>query len=602
MEFCKDYKKLHYILIICFISVLSAKAQLPTSNLQLRLLPLDADSTFLQKTLKFKKQLPDSLALTQELQNILQQLHNRAYLEASVDTLVRLDSIVVAMLHVGKPYELSDLQNGNVEDNFLNQSGFRRKLFQNKPFLEAQLTDLQDNMLIVAEDNGYPFAQVRLDSFVFNHNKIQAKLYLEKNQFITIDKIKVEGDVKLSEFYLANYLGIKSGTPYDRSCILRIRQRLRELTFVNITKDPIVSFAENQATIKLFLEKRRASRFDFLIGVLPNSAQTGKMLITGSFNGELYNQFGRGERIYAAYEALRPQTQELNLQFNYPYILNLPFGIDTKFNLYKRDSTYLDVETDLGIQYLLEGGNYLKAFWNSRKSNLLNVDSLLNNIQKLPPQLDVSYGNFGLEYAFQQLDYRYNPRRGWNLLVRGAAGIKQIRRNNRLEALSNENFYDSLELRSTQYRAAFKLEKFLPLFSRSTIKLGAQGAYIFAKTPIYLNEQYRIGGNRLLRGFDEEFIFATNYTIGTLEYRLLISQNSYLYLFGDYGYVEDVTVQKRAYFQPFGFGTGITFETKVGLFGVSLAFGGIRDTHGMRSDQPLDFGAPKVHFGYVSLF
>lgn len=602
MEFCKDYKKLYYILIICFISVLSAKAQLPTSNLQLRLLPLDADSTFLQKTLKFKKQLPDSLALTQELQNILQQLHNRAYLEASVDTLVRLDSIVVAMLHVGKPYELSDLQNGNVEENFLNQSGFRRKLFQNKPFSEAQLVHLQDNLLAVAENNGYPFAQVRLDSFEFEHEKIRAKLYLEKNQFIIINKIKVEGDVKLSEFYLANYLGIKSGTPYDRSRILRIRQRLRELTFVNIAKDPIVNFADNQATIKLFLEKKRASRFDFLIGVLPNSAQTGKMLITGSFNGELYNQFGRGERIYAAYEALRPQTQELNLQFNYPYVLNLPFGIDTKFNLYKRDSTYLDVETDLGIQYLLEGGNYLKAFWNNRKSNLLNVDSLLNNIQQLPPQLDVSYGNFGLEYAFQQLDYRYNPRRGWNLLVRGAAGVKQIRRNNRLEALSNENFYDSLELRSTQYRAAFKLEKFLPVFSRSTIKFGTQGAYIFSKTSIYLNEQYRIGGNRLLRGFDEEFIFATNYTIGTLEYRLLMGQNSYLYLFGDYGYVEDMTVQKRDYFQPFGFGTGITFETKVGLFGVSLAFGGIRDAHGTRSDQPLDFGAPKVHFGYVSLF
>ena len=122
-----------------------------------------------------------------------------------------------------------------------------------------------------------------------------------------------------------------------------------------------------------------------------------------------------------------------------------------------------------------------------------------------------------------------------------------------------------------------------------------QGGYLISESPVYLNEQFRIGGNRLLRGFDEEFIFATNYTVGTLEYRLLIGQNSYLYLFGDYAYVEDITTLKRDIFQPFGYGTGITFETSVGLFGISLAFGG-------RSGSPVDFSAPKVHFGYVSLF
>jgi len=122
-----------------------------------------------------------------------------------------------------------------------------------------------------------------------------------------------------------------------------------------------------------------------------------------------------------------------------------------------------------------------------------------------------------------------------------------------------------------------------------------QGAYILSDEPIYLNEQHRIGGNSLLRGFDEEFIFATHYTIGTLEYRLLIGQNSYLYTFLDYARVEDVTVEKRDRFNPYGFGAGITFETRAGLFGVSLAYG-------TRQGEPVDFGAPKVHFGYVSLF
>ncbi|MFN7119078.1 MAG: POTRA domain-containing protein [Saprospiraceae bacterium] len=588
------------ISLLCIMFVTLGKAQ--TSNFTLRLLPLDKDITFLQKEIKFQTTFPDSTAVIRELQYIIHQLHQRAYLEASVDTLLRLDTIFAAIMHIGQPYEWIALNIDSVDHYLLNESGFRDKLFSKKPFSPAQLTQLQENLLTAAENKGYPFAQIKLDSFRFDNQGVSAKLLLYKNQLVLLDKIEVQGNVKLSDIYLSNYLGIKLGAPYDRSRILRMRQRLRELTFINMTKDPVINFAGDRAAIQLFLEKRRASRFDFLIGVLPNSAQTGKMLITGSFNGELYNQFGRGERIYAEFEALRPQTQELNTQFNYPYLLNLPFGIDAKFNLYKRDTTYLDIETDLGVQYLLEGGNYFKVFWNNRRSNLLSVDSLLNNVQRLPPQLDVGYGNFGLEYAFQQLDYRYNPRQGWNLLVRGAAGVKQIRRNNRLESFSNENFYDSLELRTFQYRAAFRAERFMPVFSRSTLKLGAQGAYIFSKEPIYLNEQYRIGGNRLLRGFDEEFVFATAYTIGTLEYRLLIGQNSYLYLFGDYGYVEDVTVTNRDYFQPFGFGAGITFETRAGLFGVSLAYGGIRGAQGARANQAVDFGAPKVHFGYISLF
>jgi len=568
------------------------------ANITLRLLPLDADSTFRDKNLKFKTEHADSAAAFTELRNIVQQLQNQAYLEASVDTVSRVGDTFVALLHVGKPYQWTTLANGNVEAAFLDESGFRQKLYQNKPLAPEQLQQLLENLLASAENNGYPFARVWLDSLQFDGERVSAKLMMEKSRLVLFEGIEVasQDSLKISTSYLSNYLGIKPGTPYDRSQILKIRRRLRELPFVRVSRDPIVGFANDRATVKLFLEKRRASRFDFLIGVLPNSAQVGRLLVTGSFDGELYNQFGRGERIFAEFEALRPQTQELNLQFNYPYVLNLPFGVDTKFHLYKRDSTYLDVEADVGIQYLFEGGNYLKAFWNNRTSNLLNVDStLLDNVRQLPPTLDVSYGNFGLEYHFQNLDYRFNPRRGWNLLVRGAAGVKEIRRNNRVEDLESERFYDSLELRSFQYRLSFNAERFLSVFNRSTIKLGVQGAYILSDEPIYLNEQHRIGGNSLLRGFDEEFIFATHYTIGTLEYRLLIGQNSYLYTFLDYARVEDVTVEKRDRFNPYGFGAGITFETRAGLFGVSLAYG-------TRQGEPVDFGAPKVHFGYVSLF
>ncbi len=595
-EFLLKYSIL--LVAVGYICGISGACFAQNAPAYLRILPLDADAAFLHKNLKFKTEHADSAAVFAELRNIVQQLHRQAYLEASVDTVSRVGDTFVALLHVGKPYQWTRLENGNVPSAWLEQSGFRQKLYQRKPLAPEQLQQLLENLLANAENSGYPFARVWLDSLQFNGNQVVAKIMMEKNQLVLLEGIEVasQDSFNISEAFLSNYLGMKPGTPYDRSQVLKIRRRLRELPFVQLSRDPLVGFANDRATIKLFLEKRRASRFDFLIGVLPNSAQVGRLLVTGSFNGELYNQFGRGERIFAEFEALRPQTQELNLQFNYPYVLNLPFGIDTKFHLYKRDSTYLDVEADVGISYLFAGGNYLKAFWNNRTSNLLNVDStLLRNARRLPPTLDVRYGNFGLEYHFQNLDYRFNPRQGWRFLLRGAAGVKEIRRNNRVEDLEAESLYDSLELRSFQYRLSAVAERFFPVFNRGTIKLSLQGAYILSDEPVYLNEQHRIGGNSLLRGFDEEFIFATNYTIGSLEYRLLIGQNSYLFTFLDYARVEDVTVEQRDRFNPYGFGAGITFETRAGLFGVSLAYG-------TRQGTPVDFGTPKVHFGYVSMF
>ena len=174
-------------------------------------------------------------------------------------------------------------------------------------------------------------------------------------------------------------------------------------------------------------------------------------------------------------------------------------------------------------------------------------------------------------------------------------GTKTIRRNNEIVNLDLGYLYDSLQLRTFQYRLEGRLESFIPLFNRSTVKFGLRGGAVIAESPIYFNEQFRIGGSQLLRGFDEESIFATNFAVFTTEYRILIGQNSYLYAFGDLGYVENFTASIEDTDRIAGFGAGITFETKVGLFGLSLAYGRTKRL-------PFDFGTPKMHFGYVSLF
>lgn len=566
----------------------------------LNILPLDRSPDWLEKELQYETSYTDSLSLIGALRSIVGELQLKTYLEASVDTLSIKGQEVLAILHVGPAYQWVQLGKGNVEESLLGQTGFRPKFFTNRAFSQQGLKELQDAILIYLENHGYPFANLRVDSLKVSSGGIRGVLHVEKGDLYTFDQLRIEGNVNVSETYLSSYLGLKPGTPYDQRKILRVRDRIRELPFLQSRRDLKVTFEGEQAKVDLFVDKRRASRFDFLIGVLPSSAQTGRFLVTGTFNAELQNQFGLGERIYAAFEQLRPQTQELELEFNYPYVLGTPFGADMHFELYRRDTNYLDLRYNIGAQYLLEGGSYLKAFWNNYTSTLLTVDTFaVLQTGQLPDTLDVSHSTFGLEYSHQKLDYRFNPRKGWSAFIKAAAGLKNIRRNNLISQLDIPDPYAALNLRSFIYRLEANLAAYIPMFKTSTLKGSLQSGFVITEDPIFANEQFRLGGNRLLRGFDEESIFATNYAVFTLEYRLLIGQNSFLYLFGDYARLDEKTIKaqpgQNTVDFPYGFGAGISFETKVGVFGISLAFGS-------RKQNPIDFGAPKVHFGYISLF
>ncbi|MEO1262102.1 MAG: POTRA domain-containing protein [Bacteroidota bacterium] len=558
--------------------------------------PVDQDTFFINENISYQNQFGDSLAVINELSNVVQQLHNRSYFEASIDSLIFTDSTATAQLYVGELYEWSALKNGNVDEVFLEKSGFREKLYKKKMIRLSELQELKEQIVEQAENNGYPFASVYLDSIFFEQNKVNAKLFLTKGKPVFFDSLNWQGDIKISKSYLRNYLGIQPGDPYSRKKILQIKNRIQELPFLKEKENVLVDFLDDKANVNLTLEKNKASRFDFLLGVLPDNGRLEtRLLITGTFNAEMHNQFGLGERIFLSFERLRPQTQELEMAFAYPYILDLPFGVDLKFNQYRRDSTYTDIIGEAGVQYLFAGGNYLKAFWRTASSNLISVDTSAIRRGSFPNVLDVRNNYFGLEVNWQKLDYRFNPRKGWRIMATGSAGTRQINENQAILEV-NESFYDTLAGRTFRFNIEGTLEYYFPVMERSALKTSARTAAIISEEGIFFNEQYRIGGNQLLRGFDEESIFATFYTVFTLEYRLLVGQNSYFYAFGDYAYIEDrISGKPLRVDHPLGFGGGITFETGAGVFGISVAAG-------QTDEAPADFRNPKIHFGYVSIF
>ena len=74
--------------LICFLGVIKASAQLV---LEVEL--IDQTETFFKKNIEYNQILSDSLSLLQELKSVIKQLNEKAYLEASIDSLTKKDSL-----------------------------------------------------------------------------------------------------------------------------------------------------------------------------------------------------------------------------------------------------------------------------------------------------------------------------------------------------------------------------------------------------------------------------------------------------------------------------------------------------------------------------
>lgn len=548
-----------------------------------------ASLQLLLKSLKTGTAFSDTTAAKKELNRIVIALCAQGYLSATIDTITADSTTVTACLATGKIYEWAQLNRGNVDEGVLRESGFREKVYSGKPVRPASLAGIQEKLLGWYENNGYPFAAVGLKNVSIGYHSITASLHADKGAYILIDSILVKGNAKISTAYLQNYLALRTDRPYHEALIARIPNRIKELPMVSELRPPAVSFSGTKASVYLYLENKKASQLDGVVGILPDNSGNGKITVTGDVHLRLLSAFGAGELFDFSWKQPLPKTQDLKVKFNYPFLFSTPFGIDLGISIYKKDTSWTELNRTAGLLYQLIGGNNIRAFYNNKKSTLLNTKAY-ESATVLPPFADISLNSYGLGLRLDKTDYRLNPRSGFSMDISASAGKKNIEKNIRLKNID----YDSLTLQSTQYHAAFSADVYFPLFSRNVLNIGTVSG-LLSGNENFENEMFRIGGLKTLRGFDEEAILASAYAIWKTEVRYLVEQNSYLFLFVNGAWYER---KQRNYFitdTPIGFGAGITFETKLGIFSLNYALG-------KEFSNPILLRTGKVHFGIVNYF
>lgn len=540
--------------------------------------------------LNYQKKFNSIANALKETNNIVLTLQNKGYLLACVDSTISDSNMVTAYISENKPYKLAYLKLGNLNPNLASKLGISEKIFFNKPFKYKEVNKTFEKIISYYENNGYPFVSVKMDSITTEDEQLKAVLNVTKNKLFKIDSVTIIGTAKVNKSFLNRYLSVKESMPYNEELLKGISQKIKQLPFVFEKQTQIVRLTDKTNKLILFLDKKNASQFDGIIGLLPD-ATTKKTVITGDVKLKVVNGvFRNGETFDLEWRRLQSQTQDFKGHIIYPYLFGTPVGTDYSLKIYRRDTSFIDINNNIGVQYYFKGLNNFKIFYKQRNTNLISTSGL-KFISTLPDYADITTQSYGTGLNFEKLDYRFNPHKGFAINLTGQTGNRTIKKN----AKVNELVYDNLLLRSTQYQFDGDVNLFIQLHRNNVLKLGVQGATIFGNSTIFKNELFRIGGLRTLRGFDEESIFASTYVIPTIEYRFLFSQNSNLLLFAEGAWYENNSNATYINDMPMSVGAGINFETKAGILTLNYALGN-------QFNNGFDLRNGKIHFGLTALF
>ena len=439
-------------------------------------------------------------------------------------------------------------------------------------------TMIEDKMLAYA-NGGYPFVNISLDSVQLEAARISARLKIDLGRYSTLKVVHIRGDSSISERTVQGIIDYAIGEVYSERKVGVIDRKIQQTSFLTSVKPSEILYTDQGFELFLYLKSTKVSYLRGAVGLQPNPVSQ-KMALTGEVNLKLENALKKGELFKFNWRSIRPQTQRMNFDINYPYLFKSPFGVESHFLLYKRDSTFLDLNSEINISYTLKSGFRIRAHYRFVSSSVLSGASSSSEFTSLNSFRTNAYG---LSIERKSLNNLVNPSKGRHLNAKIYIGQRGLRADS-INGSSDKN---------TTYSGHLLYREFIPIFPRHVLLLSA--VFDFYSSPvIYQNELFRFGGLNTLRGFNEEELFASTMGQLTVEYRFLLDRNSNVFLFYDQGIYENTAI---VYYndRPLGFGGGISFSSKIGIFSITYALG-------KEFANPIDFRSSKIHFGYTAYF
>lgn len=553
---------------ICSIFGASAQAQ----NLKLIIAAEKPVSKSLLDSLQLKNIYSDYSAIKSKADTIHLSLQRIGYIDSELLFIDKInDSLFSAHYFLGKKYSrikifyppqlftLKQLQRISTKVT----SEYFELPIEDIPIALKRLTDFQN-------EKGDAFAKTYLSEIEKNQDlTLKAYLKVTNSHLRTIDSIIIRGYEKFPRSFLKYYSGIKTGNIFDKQKLLVQNDNLNNLGFVSTTKSPEILFRKDSTNVYLYLEKKNNNQFDGILGFATDE-ETQKVTFNGFINLELNNNLNFGEQFLLNYLADEKDQLEFKAKLELPYLFKTPFGAGAELKIFKRDSSFITTDQKLKISYQISpsSSSYI-GYRSFTSSNLMD-----QTITGAPIE------NFKSKFITAGWSFQKNQNRK-------IFPVKTL--------ISTDFGYGNRDRKSsseTQFHAGLVASNIFNLNNKNSIYARSATNILFSDTYL-INEIFRFGGINSIRGFEENSIDASMFSVLNTEYRYQFNPTFFIHSIIDLAYFENQTLLLKQKLYSFGIGLGLT--TKAGLFRLIIA-------NGVGEDQELNLSNIKIHISLSTRF
>ena len=434
--------------------------------------------------------------------------------------------------------------------------------------LKTPAANLENTLIEITKQldaNGFSFSETSLKNTTIKGEVLSADLQIKQSQKRNINSIIVKGYEKFPKSFVKHFLKIDKQTVFTKSKLKEISKRLQSVSFVTQTKPIETLFKKDSTLVYLYLKKKQKSSFDGLLNF--NSNASGALQLNGHLDLKLHNVFNRGEQLTILWNRFDEERQELNLKTQIPFLYNSPLSSRFEFYLYKQDSTFLNTQFNTDVSLLLNeriqlAVNYdyiaskiIKKELNTATTAAFKSQFIGASIQYKVPMNDV--------FSSQKTQLFINPKVG--------------------HRTSNSQTSNQLKI---ELFASYIFE----FNERNSLYVANNSGYLNSASFLQ-NEMYRIGGEKSIRGFNAQSLYANKYSFFNVAYRFLVSKKSFIYTITDFGQFKDLKSSKKA----LSIGAGYQFLTNNSQINLNYALGKI-DNH------PLDYKRSTLNISFMTFF
>jgi len=417
-------------------------------------------------------------------------------------------------------------------------------------------------------EKGYTFNRIKTHYKGLENDVPNIELSVLKGNKRTIDQFVVKEYEKVPKRFIKNLEKEFKGKEYNTENISTINKRLQNHSFIGLQRAPQTLFTKDSTDIYLFLQKKKSSTFDGVIGF--GNSDSDKFAFNGTLNVNFKNMFNGFETVNLYWQRNPDKGQTFNLQTDIPYLFKSNIGLNVNINIYRQDSTFANVKAIPALYYNL--GNRHKIGLRGTFETSAILDSLYISGK--------DYNKKGIGFWYEYTNPSQNPLFLYTSKIR-------------IEADAIKSKYTADSISATQFYFYVLGEHNVHISGNHWLNLKGEAALMNSDNSFSTNELMRFGGRNSLRGFNENALYADFYYYGNVEYRYLIGEQAFFDTFLQYGQLNNEALQQKP--KLYSLGLGFNFFLPIGLMSFQIS-------NGSEFGNPIKFGDTKIHWGILSRF